>query len=164
MKPQAMILFSFLVGCAAQKPVTNAITHVADTAMSGVSWLGDTGQQVARSWASPDGRRDEQSTSDNNSTAIDLWPTAGILPIEDSLAEVTIHGTSYTNTTAMERLNISAMVYGQYRIGVEASGTGQLREIIFCFEGAPVVGQSFCPLMLSPSGAFVNHGGRWDQL
>jgi len=128
-------------------------------------YYGFDGVDRAREWVSPDGRMNQQNLL-QNSTAIDYWPTAASLPDVDSLSEITLHRTLWSDPN-MERFNISAMVDqtdgGAYRFGVERSGGGKFRPILFCFENTSP-GLATCPLKITPDGVFIGKRGTWRAL
>lgn len=131
-----------------------------------VPWGFDNLERV-RQWTSPDGRMSIQSQLTDQSTAIDLWPTASTTPKEHSLSELTLQRYPWGHP-AMERFNVSAMVDqtdgGAYRFGVEKGGTGQYRPIIFCFEAVTVGDPANCPLRIQPDGVYVLTDGTYHKL
>ena len=147
------------------------VTACAGAALPGgltanVFW-GFDDQVRAREWVSPDGRMGIQSQIGDQSTAIDLWPTAGATPREHSLSELTLQRYLWGHS-GMERFNISAMVDqtdgGAYRFGVEKGGTGQYRPIIFCFEAVTVGDPANCPLRIQPDGVYVKTEEGYKKL
>lgn len=134
------------------------------TPTDAIIW-GFSGVNRAKEWVSPDGRMSQQNTLNSNSTAIDLWPTTGTLPTLDSLAEITLYRTRWSDTQ-MERMNISAMASGgEYRFGVERANGGSFRNMIFCFENV-TPGVAVCNFKITPTGVFVSDDGgtTWRAL
>lgn len=124
-----------------------------------IMW-GFSGVNRAKEWVSPDGRMGQQNLFNSNSTALDLWPTAGTIPTTDSIAELTVHRTLWSDST-MERFNISAMATANgaaYRFGVERANGGSFRDMIFCFEDV-TPGVSKCNFKITQTGVFVSDDG-----
>lgn len=129
-----------------------------------INW-GFGGIERAREWVSPDGRLSMQNRL-QESTSLDLWasPTP---PTDHSFSEITLHRNTY-GLSYDERLNVSAMVHangGAYRFGVERSGSGQFRDMIFCFEDV-TPGVAYCPFKITPTGAYASGDGglTWRRL
>ena len=97
-------------------------------------------------------------------TAIDFWPINGKLPALHALTETAWYATRFKDWPTFERFSISQMGSGkQIRFGVERGGTGQFRELIFCFEDvAP--GEADCKLLIKRDGVFVRHNSTWLQI
>lgn len=135
---------------------------------AGAIYFGFENLNRAKVWVSPNGRMSQQNLLDNNSSGLDLWPTAGVHPTLDSLSEITLHRTQWDDP-AFEQFSMSAMVDGgeadgAYRFGVERAGTGRYHPILFCFESyTPIVAR--CPLKLTEDGVYVSSdGGPWRKL
>jgi len=124
---------------------------------SSIQYWGFDGVTRAKEWVSPDGRMSLQSQLPNMSTAVDYWPTASTRPTQDSLSELTLQRYQW-DALGMERMSWSAMVDqtdgGAYRFGVERSGTGQFRPMLFCFENV-TPGAAVCPLKIDVTGVWV---------
>ena len=143
---------------AASPDHSSAVGTVGSQTLVGsiIHWTID-GIAQSREWILG-GRLSLQSLSPG-STAIDMWPTTQARPTVDSLAELTLQRYQWDNS-AMERFNISAMVDetdgGAYRFGVERSGTGIHRPMLFCFEDLPHgSGQAYCPFKIDTTGAYA---------
>lgn len=137
---------------------------VAGTFLDIIYW-GFGGMNRAREWVSPDGRMNQQNLL-QESTSIDFWGSPK-LPEDNSISEITLHRNTY-GLGYDERLNISAMVHADsaaYRFGVERVGTGQFRDMIFCFENV-TPGVASCVLKLTKEGAYTsdNGGATWRKL
>ncbi len=88
-------------------------------------------------------------------TALDLGPSRASIPTADALAEVVLYRTADQGTN-MERMNwtAGAAAIPHYRFGVEKSGTGQYRDMVFAFEETSA-GTATMPLrMLEPNSTF----------
>jgi hypothetical protein len=125
------------------------------------------GVDRARLWVSAGGRIGLQSHINNDSTALDLWPTSGTQPTNHSLSEITLQRRPWGGT-GLERFNISAMASpgyfnGAYRFGVEREGDGIHRDIIFCFEDV-TPGVAVCNFKITMSGVYVSDGDGWRKL
>lgn len=146
--------------------------------VSGIAWAAMStdiltfafgGVDRARFWVSENGRIGMQSHIDNDSSALDLWPTSGTQPTLHSISEITLQRRLW-GEPGMERFNISAMADGMshgaaYRFGVERSGTGIHRDVIFCFEDV-TPGVAICNFKISMGGVFVSDdsGTTWRAL
>lgn len=141
-----------------------SIIAAVTMALTGVIWWGFSDTPRAKEWVSPDGRVSQQNQLDYQSTAIDLWPTSKMKPTRDSFSEITLYRTVWDDSK-MERMNISAMVNGAYRFGVERSGQGEFKDMIFCFENVSP-GVASCQLKIKPDGVYVtdDQGVTWRKL
>lgn len=133
-----------------------------------ITW-GFGGVDRAKEWVSPDGRLNNQSLMNNDGSALDLWPTNGTRPTQHDLCEVTLNRYRW-DSPKQERINISAMADGgshdgAFRIGVERTGSGVFRDILFAFEDV-TPGVAVCPFKITPSGAYVSDDGgtSWRKL
>lgn len=138
-------------------------------AVSVIEWTYG-GAPFVSQFVNHDARIGFQAHKNGAGTNIDLWPTTGIYPPQDSLAEITLYRTRLNEfSTGFERFNISSMVdggrNGAYRFGVERGGSGQFRDIVFCFENY-TPGESNCPFLITPQGVFVSDdlGVTWRKL
>ena len=145
--------------------VTSTLAYAAVSADI-INW-GFGGIIRNKEWVAPDGRMSMQNQT-VESTSIDLWG-APTLPNNHSISEITLHRNSY-GLGYDERLNVSAMSQANqsaYRVGVERSGSGSFRDIIFCFEDV-TPGVAVCPLKITMQGVLVNRdlagGYSWEQL
>lgn len=152
------VLVMVLVSCAAPN---NSIA--GGTAANAIAefFLG-----TVRQWADR-GRLGQQSLQDDDSTALDLWPTAGAKATNHSVSELTLHRTRW-DEPGMERFNVSAMVHADqaaYRFGVEREAPGQFRDMIFCFEDV-TPGVSNCPFKITMAGVYISDdsGQTWRKL
>lgn len=128
--------------------------------LTGIIYWGYDGVNRTKEWVSPDGRMSLQSQMPNMSTAFDLWPTSSTRPTTDSLAEVTLYRTIWSDPD-MERISLSAMASADnaaYRVSVERGGNGVHRDVIFCFEDTSP-GLATCPFKVTKNGVFVSHDG-----
>lgn len=141
-----------------------AVIAAVVTSLTGIAWWGFSDVTRAKEWVSPDGRMSQQNQLDYQSTAIDLWPTPKTKPNRDSLSEITLYRTLW-DEPKMERMNISAMVNGAYRFGVERSGTGEFHDMVFCFENVSP-GIASCQLKIKQDGVYAtdDQGVTWRKL
>ncbi len=156
MKTGLGIILALFVSCFAWS------TSIQDIIMWGYS-----GSNYAREWVDSTGRLGVQSLVNLSSSALTLWPTSGTKPTTDSISEVTLYRTLWSDAT-MERFNISAMATANgaaYRFGVERGNGGQFRDMIFCFEDF-TPGVANCQLKVKSDGVYVTDdmGATWRKL
>src|SRR3990167_821170 len=99
------------------------------------------------------------------STALDMWPVNDTLPQEHALTEHVLYRTRIQDWPNFERMNWTAMADNSpsYRFGVERGGTGQFRDMIFCFEDV-TPGMSACKFKITLDGIFVRRQNTWHQI
>ena len=100
---------------------------------------GTTGMEVLVSpgGGSPDGSLFVQAQNDYAPTRVQLQPTAGTLPTQQSgncLAELTLANTP--DPVNYGRLNISSMPDKSYRVGQECGGTAEMQDLIYATESS----------------------------